>query len=76
MVLIGNFVWLLRAVPRRTFVSAARTRAGVVVRLVHAVLAAAVGACAAAFDGPAWTIPGGVFVAVSGLFIVRFGLLF
>lgn len=76
VVLIGNFVWLSRVVPRRTMVSAARTRAGVVVRIVHAVLAAAVGACAVAFDGPAWTIPAGAFVAVSGLIIVRFGLLF
>ncbi|PJE02091.1 tetratricopeptide repeat protein [Mycobacterium sp.] len=74
-VLIGNFVWLLRAVPRRTLVSAARARVGVVVRIVHAVLAAAVGAWAVVFAGP-WAIPAGVFVAVSGLFIVRFGLLF
>lgn len=74
VVLIGNFVWLLRAVPRRTLVSAARGRVGVVVRIIHAVLAAAVGACAVAFGGP-WAIPAGVFVAISGLFIVRFGLL-
>ncbi|WP_310784740.1 tetratricopeptide repeat protein [Mycobacterium sp. Z3061] len=74
VVLVGNFVWLLRAVPRRTFVSAARGRAGVVVRIVHAALAAAVGAGAVAFGGP-WAIPAGVLVAVSGLFIVRFGLL-
>ncbi|MDP7703369.1 MULTISPECIES: tetratricopeptide repeat protein [unclassified Mycobacterium] len=74
VVLIGNFVWLLRAVPRRTLVSAARSRAGVVVRIVHAVLAAVVGTYAVAFGGP-WAIPAGVFVAISGLFIVRFGLL-
>lgn len=74
VVLIGNFVWLLRTVPRRTLASAARSRPGVVVRIVHAVLAAVVGAGAVVFGGP-WAIPAGVFVAVSGLFIVRFGLL-
>ncbi|WP_205876915.1 tetratricopeptide repeat protein [Mycobacterium camsae] len=73
VVLIGNFVWLLRTVPRRTLASAARSRPGVVVRIVHAVLAAVVGACTVVFGGP-WAIPAGVLVAVSGLFIVRFGL--
>jgi hypothetical protein len=48
----------------------------VVVRIVHAVLAVAVGACAVIFDGPAWTVPAGVLVAVSGLLIVRLGLHF
>lgn len=76
VVLIGNFVWLLRAVPRRTLISAARGRAGVVFRIVHAVLAVVVGTCAVAFGGSAWTIPAGAFVAISGLIIVRFGLLF
>lgn len=76
VVLIGNFAWLFRVVPRRTLVSAARGRAGVVARIVHAALAATVGACAVAFDGPAWTIPAGVLVAISGLIIVRIGLLF
>lgn len=72
--LLGNFAWLLRAVPRRTLISALRGRAAVVVRLVHAVLAMAVGATAVALDGPAWAIPAGVLVAVSGLIIVRFGM--
>lgn len=75
VVLIGNFIWLVRTVPRRTLVSAAPGRAGVVVRIVHAALAAVVGACAVALDGPAWTVPAGAFVAISGLIIVRFGLL-
>lgn len=75
LVLLGNFVWLFRAVPRRTLFSAMRGRAAVVVRFVHAVLAVVVGICAVVLDGPAWTVPAGVVVAISGLIIVRFGLL-
>jgi Flp pilus assembly protein TadD len=76
LVLIGNVVWLLRVVPRPTLISVLRGRASVVVRIVHALFAMTVGACAVAFDGPAWTVPAGVLVAVCGLIIVRFGLHF
>jgi hypothetical protein len=76
LVLIGNVVWLLRVVPRPTLISVLRGRASVVVRIVHAVFAMAVGACAVVFDGPPWTVPAGVLVAVCGLVIVRFGLHF
>lgn len=74
--LVGNFVWLLRAVPGRTLLSALRGRVSVVIRLVHAVLAMTAGVCAVAFDGPPWVVVAGVVVAVSGLIIVRLGLSF
>ena len=76
LVLIANFGWLARVIPRQTLVSAVRGRASVVVRLWHAVCAVVVGACAVAFNGPVWTVPAGVSVAISGLIIVRIGLLF
>lgn len=76
LVLVGNFIWLLRVVPRRTLFSALRSRATVVVRFVHAALAVAIGICAVVLDGAVWTVPAGIFVAISGLIIVRIGLLF
>lgn len=74
LALVAILGWLLRAIPRRVLVSIFRGRGFVAARMVHAVLAAALGAVVAAFGGLAWTIPAAVVLIVVGLILVRVGL--
>jgi Flp pilus assembly protein TadD len=72
--LIAILGWLVRAVPRRTLISVLRDRYFGVLRIVHAVLAAALGAGVTVFGGPAWTIGAGLGLIVVGLVLFRVGL--
>jgi Flp pilus assembly protein TadD len=72
--LIGVFVWLLRAIPRRVLTSVLREQGFVVARVVHAVLALVVGACVTISGGPVGIIPVACFLVVSGVILVRVGL--
>jgi Flp pilus assembly protein TadD len=72
--LIAILGWLLRAIPRRVLVSIFRDRGFIAARLVHALLAAALGSVVAVFGGPSWAIPSGVVLIFLGLILVRAGL--
>jgi hypothetical protein len=49
-------------------------RGFVAARMVHAVLAVALGAGVTVFGGPAWTIPAGFILIIAGLILLRAGL--
>jgi Flp pilus assembly protein TadD len=74
-VLIAILGWLVRAIPRRVLASALRDRVVVAARIVHALLAVGVGAWATAFGEGAWMIPIGVLLIISGVILLRVGLI-
>jgi len=74
-VLIAVLGWLVRAIPRRVLASALRDRVVVAARIVHALLAVGVGAWATAFGEGAWMIPIGVLLIISGVILLRVGLI-
>jgi tetratricopeptide (TPR) repeat protein len=74
-IMVAYLGWLLRATRRRVLASALKDRPFVAVRIVHALVAVAAGAWVAIFGGAPWTIPVGVLLIVSGVILVRVGLL-
>ena len=73
--LIGILGWLLRAIPRRILASALRDRVVVAARIVHALMAVGVGGWATVFGAAAWMTPVGVLLIISGVIVVRVGLI-
>lgn len=73
MTLIVILGWLFRSIPRRILASVLRDRVFVAVRIVHALLAVGLGAWATVFGGPAWMVPAGVVLIISGVILVRVG---
>lgn len=65
--------WLFRSIPRRILASVLRERVFVAVRIVHAVLAVCLGTWATVLGGPAWIVPAGVLLIISGVILVRVG---
>jgi tetratricopeptide (TPR) repeat protein len=76
VVLIACLTWLHRAMPRRVLSSVSRDRRFVKARIIHATLAAILGACVTVFGGPGWTILPGAVLLIVGLILVRAGLTF
>jgi tetratricopeptide (TPR) repeat protein len=72
--LIAVLGWMYRSVPRPVLVSVLRDRVFVTARVLHAVLALALGAGVTLAGGPEWTIPAGVFLVFAGLILARVGL--
>ncbi|UGT90202.1 hypothetical protein LTS72_17770 [Mycobacterium ostraviense] len=73
-VLIAAFVWMFRVVPRRVLPSVLRYRVLVALRMVHALLAMALGIWVAIFAWPARLGAAGIALLLSGLFLVWVGL--
>ncbi len=72
--LIAVLGWMYRSVPRAVLVSVLRERSFVTARVLHAVLALALGAGVTLCGGPEWTIPAGGLLVFAGLILVRVGL--
>jgi Flp pilus assembly protein TadD len=69
--LIVALTWTARAVPRRVVKSVLRKRPSIVIRLVHALLAAGVGLWITVLGGAAWSIPAGLGLGVFSLYFIK-----
>lgn len=74
VLLVGLVGWLIRSMPRRVLVSVLREHDFISARIVHALLAVALGIWATAFGASAYTLAAGVVVLTAGLLIARVGL--
>jgi tetratricopeptide (TPR) repeat protein len=72
--LVAVLGWMYRSVPRAVLASVLRERSFVTARVLHAMLALALGAGVTLCGGPEWTIPAGVFLVFAGLILARVGL--
>ncbi|KAA1249030.1 tetratricopeptide repeat protein [Mycobacterium simiae] len=73
-VLVTVLVWMLRMIPRRILASVLRQQTLVVLRLVHALLAMALGIWVAIFAWPDGLFAAGIALLLSGLFLAWVGL--
>jgi len=69
--LIGSLWRMQRAVPWRVVRSAQRRRPSLVIRIVHALLCAALGVWVTVLGAPAWSITAGLGVAIFSLFLIK-----
>lgn len=73
VLLIGVLCRLLRVTPRHVLVSLLRKHRFLAARAVHIAVALPVAAWATIVGGPAWIIPAGVFLLISGALMFAWG---